>query len=94
MASISYCYRWARFSHGGRASSCYAAESADFNVARYTAAGASRYSPEAWVQDRTGHKSGMMIAKYRRAARMAAEVGMGPFARMDVAEECGGFFAL
>jgi integrase len=40
---------------------------------------------EAWVQDRTGHKSSTMIAKYRRAARMAAEVGMGPFVRMDVA---------
>jgi len=39
---------------------------------------------EAWVQDRTGHKSSTMIAKYRRAARMAAEVGMGPFGRMDV----------
>lgn len=33
---------------------------------------------EAWVQDRTGHKSSAMIAKYRRAVRMAAEVGMGP----------------
>ncbi len=32
---------------------------------------------EAWVQDRTGHKSSTMIAKYRRAARMALEVGMG-----------------
>lgn len=40
---------------------------------------------EAWVQDRTGHKSSTMIAKYRRAARMAVEVGMGPFVRMDVA---------
>lgn len=38
---------------------------------------------EAWVQDRTGHKSSTMIAKYRRAARMAAEVGVGEFVRMD-----------
>lgn len=40
---------------------------------------------EAWVQDRTGHKSSAVIAKVRRAARMAAEVGMGGFVRMDVA---------
>lgn len=40
---------------------------------------------EAWGQDRTGHKLSTMIAKYRRTARMAAEVGMGPFVRMDVA---------
>ena len=46
---------------------------------------------EAWVQDRTGHKSSTMIAKYRRAARMAAEVGMGPFVRMDVAVGLAGY---
>jgi integrase len=46
---------------------------------------------EAWVQDRTGHKSSTMIAKYRRAARMAAEVGMGPFVRMDVAVRLAGY---
>ncbi len=37
------------------------------------------------VQAPEGHKSSTMIAKYRRAARMAAEVGMGPLVRMDVA---------
>jgi integrase len=46
---------------------------------------------EAWVQDRTGHKSSTMIAKYRRAARMAAEVGMGEFARMDEAVGLAGY---
>jgi len=40
---------------------------------------------EAWVQDRTRHKSSTMIAKYRRAARMPFEVGMGPFVRMGAA---------
>jgi hypothetical protein len=43
------------------------------------------------VQDRTGHKSSTMIAKYRRAARMAAEVGMGEFARMDEAVGLAGY---
>ncbi len=46
---------------------------------------------EAWVQDRTGHKSSTMIAKYRRAARMALEVGMGPLVRMDVAVGLAGY---
>jgi len=32
---------------------------------------------EAWVQDRTGHKSSLMINLYRRAARTAAELGLG-----------------
>ncbi len=31
---------------------------------------------EAWVQDRTGHKSSDMINRYRRAARTAAELGL------------------
>jgi len=33
---------------------------------------------ETWVQDRTGHKSSAMIARYRRAARTLADVGAGP----------------
>jgi integrase len=32
---------------------------------------------EAWVADRTGHKSSAMINRYRRAARHAAELGLG-----------------
>jgi len=32
-----------------------------------------------------------MIAKYRRAARMAAEVGMGEIVRMDVAVGLAGY---
>jgi len=32
---------------------------------------------EAWVQDRTGHKSSIMINRYRRAARSVAELGLG-----------------
>lgn len=35
---------------------------------------------EAWVQDRTGHRSTLMIAKYRRAARTMAELGLGTLA--------------
>lgn len=33
---------------------------------------------EAWVQDRTGHRSSMMINVYRRAARTAAELARRP----------------
>jgi integrase len=32
---------------------------------------------ETWVADRTGHKSSVMINRYRRAARTAAELGLG-----------------
>jgi len=32
---------------------------------------------EAWVQDRTGHTSSAMLNRYRRAARTAAELGLG-----------------
>jgi integrase len=35
---------------------------------------------EAWVADRTGHKSSQMIAKYRRGARTVAELGLGVLA--------------
>lgn len=40
---------------------------------------------EAWVSDRTGHKSSVMINRYRRAARTVAELGLGALAPMDVA---------
>jgi integrase len=37
---------------------------------------------ESWVADRTGHKSSIMINRYRRAARTAAELALGPLASM------------
>lgn len=40
---------------------------------------------EAWVQDRTGHRSSTMINRYRRQARTVADLGLGGFVRMDVA---------
>ena len=40
---------------------------------------------EAWVQDRTGHRSSTMINRYRRVARTVAELGLGGFVRMDEA---------
>jgi integrase len=40
---------------------------------------------EAWVQDRTGHRSSTMINRYRRLARTVAELGLGGFVRMDEA---------
>ena len=40
---------------------------------------------ETWVADRTGHKSSTMINRYRRAARTAAELGLGDFTPLDVA---------
>jgi len=40
---------------------------------------------EAWVTDRTGHRSSTMIYAYKRAARTAAELGLGWFAPLDEA---------
>lgn len=40
---------------------------------------------EAWVQDRTGHRSTLMIAKYRRASRTVAELGLGGLMPLDEA---------
>ncbi|MGA7123877.1 MAG: hypothetical protein WBY94_27490 [Polyangiaceae bacterium] len=40
---------------------------------------------EAWVTDRTGHKSSSMIYRYKRASRTAAELGLGWFAPLDEA---------
>jgi len=39
---------------------------------------------ETWVADRTGHRSSVMINRYRRAARTAAELGLGWL--VDIAE--------
>jgi integrase len=38
---------------------------------------------EAWVTDRTGHRSSQMIYLYKRASRTAAELGLGWFAPLD-----------
>lgn len=40
---------------------------------------------ETWVQDRTGHKSTLMIARYRRAARTVAELKLGDLLPLDQA---------
>lgn len=40
---------------------------------------------ETWVMDRTGHRSSVMINNYRRAARTAAELGLGELAPLDQA---------
>lgn len=40
---------------------------------------------ETWVSDRTGHRSSVMIANYRRGARTAAELGLGELTRLDQA---------
>jgi integrase len=39
---------------------------------------------ETWVMDRTGHTTSMMLNKYRRAARSAAELGLGWLAPLDL----------
>ncbi len=38
---------------------------------------------EAWVADRTGHRSSVMINRYRRAARTAAELELGELTPLD-----------
>jgi integrase len=38
---------------------------------------------ETWVADRTGHKSSIMINRYRRAARSAGELGLGWLEPLD-----------
>jgi integrase len=40
---------------------------------------------EAWVTDRTGHKSSSMVYRYKRASRTAAELNLGWFAPLDEA---------
>jgi len=37
---------------------------------------------EAWITDRTGHRSSQMIYAYKRAARTYAELGLGGFVPM------------
>jgi len=44
---------------------------------------------ETWIADRTGHRSSMMINRYRRAARQASELELGNLAPLNVAiPEC------
>jgi integrase len=38
---------------------------------------------ETWVQDRTGHQDTAMVNRYRRAARTAAELGIGNLTPLD-----------
>jgi integrase len=38
---------------------------------------------EAWVTDRTGHRSHEMVERYRRAARQASELGLGDWVPLD-----------
>jgi hypothetical protein len=40
---------------------------------------------ESWVADRTGHRSSQMLARYKRPARTAADVGLGDWTPLDVA---------
>ena len=40
---------------------------------------------ETWVADRTGHRSSVMINRYRRTARAAAELGLGTLRPLDEA---------
>jgi len=42
---------------------------------------------EGWIQDRTGHRSSIMINRYRRVARTVAESMLGDLAPMDGAME-------
>ena len=40
---------------------------------------------ESWIADRTGHKSSLMIARYKRMARTFAELQTGDFEPLDAA---------
>ncbi len=40
---------------------------------------------EAWITDRTGHKSSAMIYRYKRAARNHADLNLGGFAPLHEA---------
>lgn len=40
---------------------------------------------EAWIRDRTGHRSTQMIDRYRRAARQVSELRLGSLEELDVA---------
>jgi hypothetical protein len=40
---------------------------------------------EAWITDRTGHTTSVMLYRYKRAARTAAELQLGDFAQLHEA---------
>jgi len=40
---------------------------------------------EAWVSDRTGHRSSQMLSRYKRQARTAAELNLGDWLPLDAA---------
>jgi hypothetical protein len=40
---------------------------------------------ESWISDRTGHRSSVMIARYKRTARTFSELHTGNFAPLDSA---------
>ncbi len=49
---------------------------------------------EAWVSDRTGHRSSQMIARYKRQARTFGELGLGGFESLALAiPECAAVVA-
>jgi len=54
----------------------------DFRALFVTSALANDKS-EAWVSDRTGHRSSLMINRYRRQARTLGELGLGVLAPLD-----------
>ena len=45
--------------------------------ATFITVGLAEGRTEAWICDRTGHRSSQMVNAYRRAARMATELGLG-----------------
>ncbi len=53
--------------------------------ATFVTLGLANGQTETWVSDRTGHKSTLMISRYRRAARQAEELGLGGLAALDQA---------
>lgn len=53
--------------------------------ATFITIGMANGKTEAWIQDRTGHKSSTMVNLYRRAARTAAELELGDLAPLDLA---------
>jgi len=46
---------------------------------------AGQRETQAWVQDRTGHKSSLMVNRDRRSARSAQELGLGALTPLDEA---------
>ena len=51
--------------------------------ATFITVGLAQGRSEAWICDRTGHRSSQMVNAYRRAARTATELGLGPLLPLD-----------